>query len=448
MYDDLSLDTFMSGLKLRSPHEPEFHQAVQEVAQSVIPFILDNPRYQEAGILQRMTEPDRSIIFRVVWEDDAGNIHVNRGYRVQFNNAIGPYKGGLRFHPSVNLSILKFLGFEQTFKNSLTTLPMGSGKGGANFDPKGKSEREVMRFCQSYMTELVRHIGTHTDIPAGDIGVGAREISYMFGQYKRLSSRFDGALTGKALEFGGSLIRKEATGYGNAYFMQEMLAHIDEGIEGKTCAISGSGNVALYCAQKLLQLGAKVITLSDSGGFILDQDGLDTEKLDWLIDLKTRRRGHLSEYADNYGLEYFAGRKPWHVPCDLAFPCATQNELGAADAIALAENGCRAVSEGANMPTTLEAIHVFRDAAILFGPGKAANAGGVAVSGLEMTQNSMRLSWTAEETEVRLRDIMKKIHRQCIDHGAEPSGYMNYVKGANIAGFIKVADAMLAYGVA
>ena len=448
MYDDLSLDTFMSGLKQRNPHEPEFHQAVQEVAQSVIPFILDNPRYQEAGILQRMTEPDRSIIFRVVWEDDSGDIQVNRGYRVQFNNAIGPYKGGLRFHPSVDLSILKFLGFEQTFKNSLTTLPMGAGKGGANFDPKGKSEREVMRFCQSYMTELVRHIGPHTDIPAGDIGVGAREISYMFGQYKRLSSRFDGALTGKALEFGGSLIRKEATGYGNAYFMQEMLAHTDEGLEGKTCAISGAGNVALYCAQKLIELGAKVITLSDSGGFILDPDGLDEEKLGWLIDLKTRRHGRLVEYAENYGLEYHAGRRPWRVPCDLAFPCATQNELGAGDAVALAENGCRAVSEGANMPTTLEAIRVFRDAGILFGPGKAANAGGVAVSGLEMTQNSMRLSWTAEETEVRLRDIMKKIHRQCIHHGAEPSGYMNYVKGANIAGFIKVADAMLAYGVA
>jgi len=448
MYDDLSLDTFMSGLKQRNPHEPEFHQAVQEVAQSVIPFILDNPRYQEAGILQRMTEPDRSIIFRVVWEDDTGDIQVNRGYRVQFNNAIGPYKGGLRFHPSVDLSILKFLGFEQTFKNSLTTLPMGAGKGGANFDPKGKSEREVMRFCQSYMTELVRHIGPHTDIPAGDIGVGAREISYMFGQYKRLSSRFDGALTGKALEFGGSLIRKEATGYGNAYFMQEMLAHTDEGLEGKTCAISGAGNVALYCAQKLIELGAKVITLSDSGGFILDPDGLDEEKLDWLIDLKTRRHGRLVEYADNYGVEYFVGRRPWRVPCDLAFPCATQNELGAGDAVALAENGCRAVSEGANMPATLEAIRVFRDAGILFGPGKAANAGGVAVSGLEMTQNSMRLSWTAEETEVRLRDIMKKIHRQCIHHGAEPSGYMNYVKGANIAGFIKVADAMLAYGVA
>ena len=448
MYEDLSLDSFMSGLKQRNPNEPEFHQAVQEVAQSVIPFILDHPEYQEAGILQRMTEPDRSISFRVVWADDAGDIHVNRGYRVQFNNAIGPYKGGLRFHPSVDLSILKFLGFEQTFKNSLTTLPMGAGKGGANFDPKGRSDWEVMRFCQSYMTELVRHIGPHTDIPAGDIGVGAREISYMFGQYKRLSNRFDGALTGKALEFGGSLIRKEATGFGNAYFMQEMLAHHDEDIEGKTCAISGSGNVALYCAQKLIELGAKVLTLSDSGGFVLDPDGIDEEKLHWLIDLKTRRRGRLTEYADNYGLQYFADRKPWHVPVDLAFPCATQNELGAGDALALADNGCRAVAEGANMPTTLEAIHIFRDAHILFGPGKAANAGGVAVSGLEMTQNSMRLSWSAEETEVRLREIMKKIHRQCVHHGAEPSGYMNYVKGANIAGFIKVADAMLAYGVA
>ena len=305
-----------------------------------------------------------------------------------------------------------------------------------------------MRFCQSYMTELVRHIGPHTDIPAGDIGVGAREISYMFGQYKRLSSRFDGVLTGKALEYGGSLVRKEATGYGNAYFMQEMLQHHDESIEGKTCTISGSGNVALYCAQKLMDLGGKVVTLSDSGGFVLDAEGLDPDKLDWLIDLKTRRRGRLSEYADNYGLEFFPDRKPWHVPCDLAFPCATQNELGAGDAVALADNGCRAVSEGANMPATLEAIRVFRDAGVLFGPGKAANAGGVAVSGLEMTQNSMRLSWSAEETEVRLRDIMRKIHRQCLQHGAEPSGYMNYVKGANIAGFIKVADAMLAYGVA
>jgi glutamate dehydrogenase (NADP+) len=448
MYDDLSVDTFMSGLKKRNPHEPEFHQAVHEVAQSVIPYILDHREYQEAGILQRMTEPDRTIIFRVVWEDDAGNIQVNRGYRVQFNNSIGPYKGGLRFHPSVNLSILKFLGFEQTFKNSLTTLPMGAGKGGADFDPKGRTEREIMRFCQSFMTELVHHIGPHTDIPAGDIGVGAREISYMFGQYKRLSSRFDGALTGKALEFGGSLIRKEATGYGNAYFMEEMLAHRDESIEGKRCAISGSGNVALYCADKIIQLGGKVLTLSDSGGFIHDPDGLDEEKLNWLIDLKTRRRGRLTEYAETYGVEFFPNQKPWHVPCDLAFPCATQNELGAGDALALAENGCVAVSEGANMPTTLEAVHIFREAGVLFGPGKAANAGGVAVSGLEMTQNSMRLAWTGEELEERLHIIMKKIHRQCAHFGEEPDGYMNYVKGANIAGFIKVADAMLAYGVA
>ncbi len=448
MYDDLSLDNFMSGLKKRTPDEPEFHQAVQEVAQSVIPYILDHPDYREAGILQRLTEPDRTVIFRVVWEDDAGNIRVNRGYRVQFNNSIGPYKGGLRFHPSVNLSVLKFLGFEQTFKNSLTTLPMGSGKGGADFNPKGKSEREIMRFCQSFMTALYQHIGPHTDIPAGDIGVGAREISYLFGQYKRLSGRFDGALTGKALEYGGSLIRKEATGYGTAYFMAEMLQHHGNGLEGKACCISGSGNVALYCAEKLLQLGARVITLSDSRGFVHDPDGLDQEKLDWLIDLKTRRRGALAEFAENYGLDYQAGGKPWRVPCDLAFPCATQNELGVGDALALIENGCIAVAEGANMPTTLEAINAFRDAQILFAPGKAANAGGVAVSGLEMTQNSMRLAWTAEELEDRLQTIMKKIHRQCVVHGEEPSGYMNYVKGANIAGFIKVADAMLAYGVA
>ena len=448
MYDDLTLETFMAEVRRRNPEETEFHQAVQEIAQSVIPFILDNPRYQQAGILQRMTEPDRTIIFRVVWEDDSGAIQVNRGYRVQFNNAIGPYKGGLRFHPTVNLSILKFLGFEQTFKNSLTTLPIGAGKGGADFDPKGKSDREVMRFCQSFMTELVRHIGPDTDVPAGDIGVGAREISYMFGQYKRLCNRFDGALTGKALEFGGSLIRKEATGYGNAYFMEEMLQHHDESVEGKTCVISGAGNVALFCAQKIIQLGGKVITLSDSGGYVLDAGGIDEEKLEWLIDLKTRRRGSLSEYAERYNVDFFPDRKPWRVPCDLAFPCATQNELGVGDALALVENGCIGVSEGANMPTTLEAIRVFREARILYGPGKAANAGGVAVSGLEMTQNSIRLSWTAEETEVRLRDIMKKIHRQCVYHGGGDDDYMNYVKGANIAGFIKVADAMLAYGVA
>jgi len=447
MYDDLSLDSFMSGLKKRTPHEPEFHQAVHEVAQSVIPFILDHPQYKDAGILQRMTEPDRIISFRVVWEDDAGNIRVNRGYRVQFNNSIGPYKGGLRFDRSVNQSILKFLAFEQTFKNSLTTLPMGAGKGGADFNPKGKSEREIMRFCQSFMTALYQYIGPHTDIPAGDIGVGAREISYMFGQYKRLTGRFDGVLTGKALEFGGSLIRKEATGYGAAYFMEQMLGHVGDGLEGKTCAISGSGNVALYCAEKLIQLGARVVTLSDSQGFVHDPDGIDSEKLNWLIELKTRRRGRLVEYADNFGLAFVADKKPWRVPCDLAFPCATQNELGAGDALALVENGCIAVAEGANMPCTLEAVQVFRDAKILFGPGKAANAGGVAVSGLELSQNSMRLAWTAEELEDRLRAIMKKIHRQCVLFGEEPSGYLNYVKGANIAGFIKVADAMLAYGV-
>jgi glutamate dehydrogenase (NADP+) len=448
MYEDLSVDSFMASLKERNPHEPEFHQAVQEVAQSVIPFILDNKDYQEAGILQRMTEPDRTIIFRVVWADDAGNIQVNRGYRVQFNNSIGPYKGGLRFHPSVNLSILKFLGFEQTFKNSLTTLPMGAGKGGANFDPKGKSDREIMRFCQSFMTELVRHIGPHTDVPAGDIGVGAREISYMFGQYKRLCGRFDGVLTGKALEFGGSLIRKEATGYGNAYFMEEMLNHRGDSIKGKTCAISGSGNVALYCAEKVLELGGKVVTFSDSGGYIHDADGIDAEKLAWIVDLKTRRRGRLSEYRDSFRSEYHASQRPWNVPCDLAFPCATQNELESEDARALVSGGCIAVSEGANMPCTHEAVQLFRENGVLFGPGKAANAGGVAVSGLEMTQNSMRLAWTAQELEDRLQGIMKKIHRQCAHFGEEPDGYMNYVKGANIAGFIKVADAMLAYGVA
>jgi glutamate dehydrogenase (NADP+) len=448
MYDDLSLDNFMSGLERRNPNETEFHQAVREVAHSVIPFILDNPHYRDAGILQRMTEPDRTIIFRVVWEDDAGNIRVNRGYRVQFNNAIGPYKGGLRLHPSVNLSILKFLGFEQTFKNSLTTLPMGSGKGGSDFNPKGKTDREVMRFCQSFMTELVRHIGPHTDVPAGDVGVGSREISYMFGQYKRLTGRVDGGLTGKALEFGGSLIRREATGYGNAFFMQEMLNQDGEDVEGKTCVISGAGNVALYCAEKLIQLGGKVVALSDSGGFMHDPDGLDQEKLHWLIDLKTRRRGSLAEYADNFSASHTAGGRPWGVPCDLAFPCATQNELDVNDARTLIDNGCRAVSEGANMPCTMEAIGEFRDRRVLFGPAKAANAGGVAVSGLEMTQNSMRLAWSAEELEGRLREIMRRIHGSCAHHGTEPGGYMNYAKGANIAGFIKVADAMLAYGVA
>ena len=446
MYDDLSLNRFMEGLKKRNPGEAEFHQAVYEVADSVIPFILDNPRYRDAAIFQRMTEPDRTVIFRVVWEDDLGNVRVNRGYRVQFNNAIGPYKGGLRFHPSVNLSILKFLGFEQTFKNSLTTLPMGAGKGGSDFNPKGKSDREVMRFCQSFMTELWTHIGADVDVPAGDIGVGAREISYMFGQYKRLAKEFTGVLTGKALEFGGSLIRTEATGYGNAFFMQEMLAHRGDGIKDKTCVVSGSGNVAIYCAEKLRQLGGKVVTLSDSGGFIHDPDGIDEAKLAWVKDLKVNRRGRISEYADMFGCEFHEGQRPWGVPCDLAFPCATQNELDAEGVRQLIGNDCMAVSEGANMPTTVEAIELLHDAGVMYGPGKAANAGGVAVSGLEMTQNSIRLAWTAEELESRLEQIMVGIHRQCVQHG-QNGEHVNYVKGANIAGFIKVADAMLAYGV-
>ncbi len=446
MYDDLSLEHFMEGLVKRNPGEPEFHQAVYEVAESVIPYILENPRYQQAGIIQRMTEPDRTVMFRVVWEDDEGHIRVNRGYRVQFNNSIGPYKGGLRFHPSVNLSILKFLGFEQTFKNSLTTLPMGAGKGGADFNPKGKSDREVMRFCQAFMTELWRYIGPDTDVPAGDIGVGAREISYMFGQYKRLAHEFTGVLTGKALEFGGSLIRTEATGYGNAYFMEEMLKHQGDSIEGKTCAVSGSGNVATYCTEKINQLGGKVVTLSDSSGFIYDPDGIDAEKLKYVIHLKNDLRGRISVYADKFGCEFHEGKRPWGVPCDLAFPCATQNELDEEDAKTLVANGCKAVSEGANMPTTVEGIKILQDAKVTYGPGKAANAGGVAVSGLEMTQNSIRMAWSAEELEERLQAIMKRIHADCARHGQE-GDYVNYVKGANIAGFIKVADAMLAYGV-
>lgn len=446
MYEDLSLENFMEGLKKRNPGEPEFHQAVYEFAEHVLPFIHDHPHYRQAAIIQRMTEPDRTIIFRVVWQDDAGHIRVNRGYRVQFNNAIGPYKGGLRFHPSVNLGVLKFLGFEQTFKNSLTTLAMGAGKGGADFDPKGRSDGEVMRFCQAFMTELFHHIGPHTDVPAGDIGVGTREISYMFGQYKRLAHEFTGALTGKALEYGGSLVRNEATGYGTVYFMEEMLNHHDDSVEGRTCVLSGSGNVALYCAQKLIELGARVVTLSDSSGFVHDAQGIDAEKLDWIIQLKTVRRGRIAEYAQEFGCDYHEGARPWEVPCDLAFPCAVQNELNADDARTLAANGCRAVAEGANMPSTADAIEVFLANGVLFAPGKAANAGGVAISGLEMAQNSSRLSWEHEELERRLREIMSRIHSQCAEHGTE-SGGVNYVKGANIAGFIKVADAMLAYGV-
>ena len=442
----LDLDEFMQGLIKRNPGEIEFHQAVEEVATSVIPFINEHPKYIKNRILERMTEPDRTIIFRVCWEDDEGNVRTNRGYRIQFNNSIGPYKGGLRFHHSVNLSILKFLGFEQTFKNSLTTLPMGSGKGGADFNPKGKSEREIMRFCQAFMTELSKHIGENVDVPAGDIGVGAREISYMFGQYKRLKNEFTGALTGKALEFGGSLIRKEATGYGCVFFMEEMLKHQGDSIEGKNCIISGSGNVAQYCAQKIMQLGGKVLTLSDSSGFIHDPDGLNEEKLDFIIDLKTNRRGRISEFAEKFKCKFHKDKRPWSIKTDLAFPCATQNELELPDAEQLIKNGCKAIAEGANMPTTKDAIEAFSKAKIIFAPGKASNAGGVAVSGLEMTQNSIRLSWQREELEERLKKIMHDIHQQCVKYGTEKD-HVDYIKGANIGGFVKVADAMVAYGV-
>ena len=442
------LDHFIEGLKKRNPGEPEFHQAVREVAETLIPFVLENRRYKDAQILERMTEPDRIVIFRVTWEDDEGHIRANRAWRVQFNNAIGPYKGGLRFHPAVTQSVLKFLGFEQVFKNSLTGLPMGGAKGGANFNPKGKSDREVMRFCQSLMTELFRHIGEDTDIPAGDIGVGAREISYLFGQYKRIQNRFVGTLTGKGLAFGGSLVRTEATGYGAVYFMQNMLATRGDGLEGKKVAVSGSGNVATYCIEKCNQLGAKVLTCSDSGGSIHDPDGIDDEKLAFIKDLKEVRRGRISEYTEKYSnAEFRAGKRPWDVPCDLAFPCATQNELDGDDAKTLIANGCNAVAEGANMPSTLDAVHQFLDAKCFFGPAKAANAGGVAVSGLEQAQNSMRIAWSHEEVESRLADIMKGIHDQCVEHGRESADFVNYVKGANIAGFVKVADAMIAYGV-
>ena len=443
--DELNLEDFMSGLIKRNPGETEFHQAVEEVAATVIPFINKNPVYIENQILERMTEPDRTIIFRVCWEDDSRKIRTNKGYRVQFNNSIGPYKGGLRFHHSVNLSILKFLGFEQTFKNSLTTLPMGAGKGGSDFNPKGKSDREIMRFCQSFMTELSKHIGPDIDVPAGDIGVGAREISFMFGQYKRLRNEFTGTLTGKALEFGGSLIRKEATGYGAAYFMEEMLQHRGDSIKGKSCLVSGSGNVAQFAAQKIMHLGGKVLTMSDSSGFIHDPEGLNDEKLNYLIDLKTVRRGRISEYAEKYKCHFHEGKRPWAIKADLAFPCATQNELELQDAENLIKGGIIAITEGANMPTTNEAIAAIKKANLVFAPGKAANAGGVAVSGLEMTQNSIRMAWTREELEERLKNIMREIHQQCVNYGTEEK-QVDYIKGANIAGFVKVANAMVAYG--
>ncbi|GGW90291.1 NADP-specific glutamate dehydrogenase [Salegentibacter mishustinae] len=443
-----NIQDFLDKVSQRNQNEPEFMQAVHEVSETIIPFIEENKKYQNMQLLERMVEPERVIMFRVSWLDDEGNIQVNRGFRIQMNSAIGPYKGGLRFHPSVNLSILKFLAFEQVFKNSLTTLPMGGGKGGSDFDPKGKSDNEVMRFCQSFMTELYRHIGPDTDVPAGDIGVGAREVGYMFGQYKRLQNEFTGILTGKGLSYGGSLIRPEATGYGNVYFAQNMLRTRDESFEGKTVVVSGSGNVAQYAAEKALEFGAKILTMSDSGGYIYDEAGIDEEKLQFIMDLKNVRRGRISEYVDEYSsAKYFEGETPWGVKCDVALPCATQNELEEADAKKLVENGCMCVGEGANMPCTPEAVEVFKEAKILFSPGKASNAGGVATSGLEMSQNSMRYSWTSEEVDKKLHEIMNNIHDRCVEFGKEEDGYIDYVKGANIAGFVKVADAMLAQGV-
>jgi len=436
---------FMNEVATKNVGETEFLQAVEEVAEAIIPFMEDNPKYNNKMLLERMVEPERVLMFRVPWLDDAGNIQVNRGYRVEFNSAIGPYKGGLRFHPSVNLSILKFLGFEQVFKNSLTTLPMGGGKGGSDFNPKGKSDNEVMKFCQSFMTELCRHIGPNTDIPAGDIGVGGREIGYMFGQYKRIRNEFTGILTGKGMSYGGSLIRPEATGYGNVYFAQNMLAVKGDSFKGKVVSISGAGNVAQYACEKATELGAKVVTLSDSSGYIYDANGIDAEKLAFVMELKNVRRGRIKEYADKFGCEFHTGARPWSVNCDIALPCATQNELNDTEAKTLVANGCMLVSEGANMPTTPEAIAVFQEAKILFAPGKASNAGGVATSGLEMSQNSLRMNWTREEVDNKLKQIMQDIHSSCIEYGTE-GDYVDYVKGANIAGFVKVADAMLDQG--
>jgi glutamate dehydrogenase (NADP+) len=443
-----NIEAFMDEVRTRNGHEPEFIQAVQEVADTVIPYIVQHEIYYGKNILLRMVEPERLISFRVSWVDDDGEIHVNRGYRVQMNSAIGPYKGGLRFHPSVNASILKFLAFEQVFKNSLTTLPMGGGKGGSDFNPKGKSDDEVMRFCHAFMAELSRHIGPNTDVPAGDIGVGAREIGFLFGMYKKIRNEFTGVLTGKGLSWGGSKIRPEATGYGTVYFAQSMLKTKNEEIKGKTVVVSGSGNVAQYAAEKILQLGGKVLTLSDSGGFIYDKDGIDNDKLTFIMDLKNNKRGRISEYVNKYkSATYHEGKRPWSVKCDIALPCATQNELDGNDAKALIANDCICIAEGANMPSTPDAIHAFHDAKVLFAPGKASNAGGVATSGLEMSQNSLRISWTREEVDERLRGIMEDIHDSCIEYGVEDDGYCNYVKGANIAGFVKVADAMLAQGV-
>lgn len=441
------VDGFMAELIARNPGEKEFHQAVKEVLESVAPYIVEHPYLMDLKILERIAEPERVIMFRVPWLDDEGEIRINRGFRVQMNSAIGPYKGGIRFHPSVNLSIMKFLAFEQTFKNSLTTLPMGGAKGGSDFNPKGKSDNEVMKFCQSFMTELQRHVGQDTDVPAGDIGVGSREIGYMFGQYKRLRNEFTGVLTGKGLNWGGSPLRPEATGYGTCYFASSMLATRGDGFKDKKVVISGSGNVAQFAAEKALQLGAKVLTFSDSNGFVYDPDGIDEEKLAYVKELKNVYRGRIREYADKYPhAQYFENRRPWDVPCDIAMPCATQNEINAAEARALVDNGCKCVAEGANMPTEPDAIEIFQNARLLYSPGKASNAGGVATSGLEMTQNSIRLKWTPEEVDSHLHRIMSDIHEACVRFGTEPDGYINYVKGANIAGFIKVADAMMAQG--
>jgi glutamate dehydrogenase (NADP+) len=449
----VDLAQFMEGVKRRNPGQPEFVQAIHEVSQDIFDFIEDKVEYHEYQILRRIAEPDRVVSFRVCWEDDNNSIRVQRGWRVQNNNSIGPYKGGIRFHPSVTESVLKFLAFEQTFKNSLTGLPLGGGKGGSNFNPKGKSDHEVMRFCQSFMTELYRHVGADVDVPAGDIGVGAREIAYMFGQYKRITNQFTGVLTGKGLEYGGSLVRSEATGYGAVYFLQDMLRRLGEDIDGKTAVISGSGNVATHAAEKITQLGGKVLTLSDSRGFIHDPDGLTLEKINWVKDHKTKRRGRIADYVEAFpSASYHDGQRPWGVPCDMAAPCATQNEITGEDAKRLVENGCTAVTEGANMPTDLEGVAVFKAARILFAPGKAANAGGVAMSGLEMSQNSARMNWGEAELQEKLRDLMQGIHDRCLQYGVEDGdpagkGHCDYVKGANIAGFRKVADAMLAYGV-
>jgi glutamate dehydrogenase (NADP+) len=443
-----SIKEFISRVERMNPNEPEFLQAVTEVAETVIPFIEENEKYQNKKLLERMVEPERTIMFRVPWTDDNGEIEVNRGYRVEFNSAIGPYKGGLRFHPSVNLSILKFLGFEQVFKNSLTTLPMGGGKGGSDFNPKGKSDAEVMRFCQSFMTELSRHIGPNTDVPAGDIGVGGREIGFMFGQYKRLRNEFTGVLTGKGISFGGSLIRPEATGYGTVYFAKNMLETKGDSFKGKTVTVSGSGNVAQYATQKATEFGGKVVTMSDSGGYIYDAEGINEEKLAHIMEIKNERRGRIKEYIVKYtSASYHEGKRPWEVSCDIALPCATQNELNGEEAAMLVANGCICVSEGANMPSTIEAIEIFHKAKILFAPGKASNAGGVATSGLEMSQNSLRLSWTAKEVDDKLHNIMNDIHAACVAYGKDGDGYVDYVRGANIAGFVKIAEAMMAQGV-